>query len=238
MIRATLSRYACPSALMCVRRDYAGSSGYCSAARVVWCGNIHALITPSFSQITCVLAIPSARILLRTQHRQNACGGRFRVTGRTGNGGNKVWRFNTGAANPASRICASTDVSGLPLHTQWFLPGIPDHALLFSNQPWFSLLPVATIFYQPGWRYIRAVWYFGRLQLRFTLTTIWYSVMCPFMTRISGVAITPPACRAQLELAALRNSQVAANIHRPGSTLHRKTYISPVSRSEVWRTTG
>ncbi len=172
MIRATLSRYACPSALNACVRDYGGNSDYCSAARVVDAVSIHALITPSFSQITCVLPYLPAHILLHIQRQQNACDVDFVVAGRTCNGGNQVWRFDPVPHNPASRICASTDVSGLPYIRQGFLPGIPDHALLFSSRHDSSLLPVATIFYQPGWRYSEQCWYFGWFQLRLTLTTI------------------------------------------------------------------
>ncbi len=70
---------------------------------------------------------------------------------------------------------------------------------------------------------------------RLTLTTIWYSVDVSVHDTNSGVAITPPACRAAAGTRSSANSQVAANIHRPGFNLTQEDIISPVSRSEVWR---
>ena len=100
----------------------------------------------------------------------------------------------------------------------------------------FLLAASRNHFYQPAGGISEQCWYFGWLQLGFTLTTIWYSVdvsVHDTNKRCSHYA----SCLSwqQLELAALWNSQVATNIHRRASTLHWKTYISPVSRSEVWR---
>jgi len=139
--------------------------------------------------------------------------------------------------NPASRICASTDVSGLPLHT----PGI----LTWHSRPRAAFLKSAMIppccqsqpfFINQAGGIPEQCWYFGWLQLRFTLTTIWYFV---------DVSVHDTNKRCSHYASCLSrsswNSQLCGIVRwqpifiAQASTLHRKTYISPASRSEVWR---
>ena len=59
----------------------------------------------------------------------------FVVAGRTCNGGNQVWRFGTGAAQSSQPDMCQYRRFRVAITYAVILPGIPDYALLFSNQP-------------------------------------------------------------------------------------------------------
>lgn len=121
---------------------------------------------------------------------------------------------------------------------QGFLPGIPLTTRCFSQVSHdSSLLPVATIFYQPGWRYIRAVLVFRMVSAQA------YAYDDLVLCRCVSVHDTNKRCShyASCLSRSSWNSQLCGIVRwqpiftAQASTLHRKTYISPVSRSEVWR---
>lgn len=161
----------------------------------------------------------------------------FVVAGRTCNGGNQVWRFGTGAAQSSQPdMCqyrrfrvAITYARVLTWHSR------PRAAFLKS-----AMIPPCCqsqpFFINQAGGISEQCWYFGWLQLRFTLTTIWYSV---------DVSVHDTNKRCSHYASCLSrsswNSQLCGIVRwqpifiAQASTLHRKTYISPASRSEVWR---
>lgn len=178
-----------------------------------------------------------ARILLHIQRQQNACGGRFR-RGRQ----NMQW-WQSGLA--VSYRCRTIQSAGyVPVQTfqgchyirRGFLPHSRPRAAFLKSAMTPPCCQSQPFFINQAGGISEQCWYFGWLQLRFTLTTIWYSV---------DVSVHDTNKRCSHYASCLSrsswNSQLCGIVRwqpifiAQASTLHRKTYISPVSRSEVWR---